>query len=273
MKLFSIDETKCRKDRLCVMECPMQIIMMKNNDSIPEPVRAAESMCINCGHCVAVCPTGAFSLNTMKADECEEINSGWNPGGQVIDNYMKGRRSIRRYKKNPVEKEKLRQMINMASYAPSGHNSRPVEWTVISSSEGVKEIASVVIDWMKKTLEEKPDLGKMFHFDMITKAWDMGMDTVTHSAPSLIIAHGKKANPMTPQACTIALSHLELAAPSLGLGCCWGGFVTWCAMEWKPLREKLALPEGNALYGTMLTGYPLFKYHRVPRRESVIYWK
>lgn len=273
MALFTIDGSKCRKDKLCVMECPMQIIMMKSNEDLPEPVRAAESMCINCGHCVAVCPTGAFSLNTMKADDCEEIKADWNPGKDIIENYMKARRSVRKYKKSPVEKEKLQQLINMAAYAPSGHNSRPVEWTVIGDKDGVKEIASVVIDWMKKTLEEKPDLGKMFHFDMITKAWDMGMDTVTHNAPSIIIAHGKKANPMASQACTIALSHLEMAAPSLGLGCCWGGFVTWCAMEWKPLREKLALPDGNALFGTMLVGQPLFKYYRVPKRESVIHWR
>lgn len=273
MALFTIDEAKCRKDRLCVMECPMQIIAMKTKDDLPEPVRGAEKFCINCGHCVAVCPTGAFSLNTMKSEDCEEINPQWNPGHEVMENYMKARRSVRKFKKEPVDKDKLNQLIKMASYAPSGHNSRPVEWTVIGDKDGVKEIASVVIDWMKKTLEDKPDLGKMFHFDMITKAWDMGIDTVTHNAPVIVIAHGKKANPMASQACTIALTHLELAAPSIGLGCCWGGFVSWCAMEWKPLREKLALPEGDVLFGTMLAGYPLFKYYRVPKRESVIHWK
>jgi hypothetical protein len=44
-------------------------------------------------------------------------------------------------------------------------------------------------------------------------------------------------------------------------------------MAWKPLREKLDLPEGNVLFGTILIGYPLFKYYRVPKRESIIHWK
>jgi nitroreductase/NAD-dependent dihydropyrimidine dehydrogenase PreA subunit len=273
MSLFTIDSSKCRKDRLCEMECPMHIIVMKNNDNIPEPLNGAENLCINCGHCVSVCPAGAFSLRTMNADGCETINAGWNPGADVIANYMKARRSVRNFKKIAVDKEKIQQLINIASFAPSGHNSRPVKWTVINDREGVKEIASVVIDWMKNMLNENPAQAKMFHFDMIIKAWDIGMELVTHNAPSIILAHGNKANPMSSQSCAIALSHLELAAPSLELGCCWGGFVTWCAMMWKPLMEKLNLPEGDALYGTMLLGYPMFKYQRVPRRESVIHWK
>jgi len=273
MAHFTIDGTKCKKDRLCVMECPMKIIAMKSKDDLPEPVKGAESICINCGHCVAVCPTGAFSLNTMTAEECEEIKPDWNPGDKVIENYMKARRSVRKYTKAPVEKDKLQHLIEIAAYAPSGHNSRPVNWTVISERENVKEIVSIVIDWMKNMLSENPAMGKMFHFDMITKAWDMGVDTVTHNAPALIMVHGKKTDPMASQACTIALAHLELAAPSLGLGCCWGGFVTWCNMMWKPLREKLNLPEGEVLFGTMITGYPMFKYYRVPKREAVINWK
>lgn len=273
MTLFTIDSSKCKKDRLCVMECPMQIITMKTDDSLPEPVRAAENFCINCGHCVAVCPTGAFSLERMSAEECEAVHPEWNPGHTVIVNYMKARRSVRKFKKTPVEKNKLEQLIKMASYAPSGHNSRPVEWTVISDRDGVKEIASIVIDWMKNMLDEKPEMAKQYHFDMITRAWDTGTDTVTHGSPSLIIAHGKKSNSHSGESCTIALAHIELAAPSLGLGCCWGGFVTWCAMTWKPLAEKLELPEGDRIYGTMLTGYPLFRYYRIPGRESVIHWK
>jgi nitroreductase/NAD-dependent dihydropyrimidine dehydrogenase PreA subunit len=273
MALFTIDSSKCKKDKLCVMECPMHIIVMKNNDTPPELLKGAENLCINCGHCVSVCPTGAFCLDTMKSDDCEVINPEWNPGPEIIANYMKARRSVRNFKKSAVEKEKIEQLIKMAAFAPSGHNSRPVEWTVINDREGVKEIAAVVIEWMKNMLVENAAQAKMFHFDMIVKAWGVGIDTVTHNAPSIVLAHGKKANPMSSQACAIALSHLELAAPSLGLGSCWGGFVTWCAMVWKPLMDKLNLPEGDALYGSMLLGYPMFKYQRIPKRESVIHWK
>lgn len=273
MPLFTIDANKCNRDKLCVLECPMQIIKMKSDTDVPELAEGAEKACINCGHCVAVCPTGAFSLATMKSEECEPVSPDWNPGEKVIKNYMKARRSIRKYKKGEVEKEKLTSLMEMAAYAPSGHNSRPVNWTVINGREKVKEIASIVIDWMKQMRAENPEQAKMWSLDMITDAWDMGMDIVTRDAPALILVHGRKSDPNSSTACIVALSHLELAAPSLGLGCCWAGYITWCASMYKPLSDKLELPKGHALFGTVFTGYPLFKYHRIPKRESVVFWK
>lgn len=273
MPVITVDKTKCNKDRLCVMECPMQIIMMKKDAEGPESAPYADAICINCGHCVAVCPTGALSLGTMKADECEKTDANWNPGADVIENYLKARRSIRRFKKDPVEKEKLERLMKITSFAPSGHNSRPVEWIIFSDREQIKTLAKHVIDWMNSMKESSPEIAKAMHFDMITKAWDAGIDVVTYSCPALVIAHGKKANPNTGAGCTIALAHLEIAAPSLGLGCCWGGFFTWCAMVYAPLKEALNIPAGNIVQGTILTGYPLFKYHRVPKRNSVIEWR
>jgi len=273
MPLFTIDAGKCNKDKLCAMECPVQIIKMSSDTGLPELVSGGEEHCINCGHCVAVCPTGAFSLATMKNDECESVRPDWNPGADVIRGYMQARRSIRKYKKTPVEKEKLGALIEMASYAPTGHNSRPVNWTVIPDREKVKEISSIVVDWMKFMQKENPEVAAMWNFDMIVKAWDAGVDTVTREAPALILIHGKKADSNASTACVIAASHAELAAPSLDLGCCWGGYITWCSMVWKPLQEKLDLPKGNVLFGTLFVGYPMFKYHKVPKRDSVVIWK
>jgi NAD-dependent dihydropyrimidine dehydrogenase PreA subunit len=273
MALFTIDENKCTKDKLCVMECPMQIITMKTGDDFPEPVKGAGSMCINCGHCVAVCPTGAFSLATMHAEKCAEIKPNWNPGEKVIGNYMKARRSIRRFKKEPVDSAILKELIEIASHAPSGHNSRPVQWTVFSDKEKIKSLAGHVIDWMHWMKVNNPGQAEAMHFDMIIKAWDSGIDVITYSGPAVIVAHASKANPFAQSSCTIALSHLEVAAPSFGLGCCWGGFISWAETMWNPLREALLLPDGDAMHGCMLTGHPLFKYHRVPLREAKIYWK
>jgi nitroreductase/NAD-dependent dihydropyrimidine dehydrogenase PreA subunit len=272
MSLITVDNTKCKKDKLCVMECPMAIIELKDKENCPQSAKGREKLCLNCGHCVAVCPTGALSLETMKSEECEQISNNWNPGSEIIDKYLKTRRAIRKFKKEPVEKDKLLKLINMATNAPSGHNGRPVEWTIISERENVKIVAESVVDWMKDMTEKKPDAAKMFHFDIITKAWNNGIDTITWDAPALVIAHGIKTNPLSLTGCTIALSHADIAAPSLGLGCCWAGFVSWCAMSWPQLNESINLPKEHAMFGALLTGYPLFKYHRVPKRKTVVHW-
>lgn len=53
------------------------------------------------------------------------------------------RRSIRRYKDQPVEKEKIDKILKAAMYAPSSHNSQPWHFIVIDNKEILNKIADV----------------------------------------------------------------------------------------------------------------------------------
>jgi len=191
MPAIIVDKEKCKMDKLCVMECPMKIISV-DDSGIPQTLNTAESMCIECGHCVAVCPHGALSLPMLRAEECQDIHYQWNPGVTVIENYFKSRRSIRRFKKDIVKKEDLMKLLEITAYAPTGHNSRTVEYIVYTQKEEIHALVKHVIDWMHTIIINSPEMAKSMHFDMITKAWEDGIDTVTHSAPVIIVAHGKK---------------------------------------------------------------------------------
>ena len=74
MSHFIIDQDKCKRDGICAAECPMRIIEFKA-DHVPTPVENAEELCIHCGHCVAICPHGAFSLADMKPEECPPVKN------------------------------------------------------------------------------------------------------------------------------------------------------------------------------------------------------
>ena len=100
MSLFTIDHQKCTRDGLCAADCPMSIITM--NDHGPEPVAGAEQMCINCGHCTAVCPHGALTLHTMPLEHCPPLQAGWQLQPEQVEQFLKGRRSVRSYKSEPV---------------------------------------------------------------------------------------------------------------------------------------------------------------------------
>ena len=80
MSLFTVDKEKCKRDGICVSECPMKIIAIKSEDAFPEPVPEAEEFCINCGHCVAVCPHEALSLETMDVQDCTSADASPMPG-------------------------------------------------------------------------------------------------------------------------------------------------------------------------------------------------
>ena len=79
---------------------------------------------------------------------------------------------------------------------------------------------------------------------------------------------------MALHACTIALTYLELAATSMGLGTCWAGYFNVTATSFPPMQEALALPPGHQAFGSMMVGYPKFSYHRLPlRNPPAISWR
>ena len=268
MSLITIDPDKCKNDGICAAECPIKIISHKKGSSVPETNKAIEPFCINCGHCVAVCPHGALSLKTMPADECELIDNELFPSAEQVSILLKSRRSIRSYKKDIVPKEKIQEIIDTSRYAPTGHNTQTVKYMVIHDREELDNLLVKVIEWMEFMIEKQPEMAKMMHLDMIVAAYKFGIDTICRGAPHLIIAYGEQASTMTPTSCTIALSYFELAAYSQGLGACWCGFFDFAAKMWKPLQEELSLPEGNMSFGSMMLGYPKFKYHRIPKRNE-----
>jgi nitroreductase/ferredoxin len=268
MSLFTIDMNVCTSCGNCVAECPIMIIAMPNKEDGPIPVKNAEELCINCGHCVAVCPYDALSHRCGKPEDLSDMKAYKKLSKEEAEHFLRSRRSIRNYKKTPVDENIIKDVINVASYSPSGHNMQPVQWLVVHDTEKVKELTGHVADWMKDMIEKQPDMAKMMHFDMLTKGWDAGIDAICRNAPHLVIAYGHKMNPTARDAATIALTFFDLAAPSHDLGSCWAGYFSIAANAWPPLKEALGLPEHHTCLGTMMVGYPLYKYKKMPQRNK-----
>ena len=105
------------------------------------------------------------------------------------------------------------------------------------------------------------------------RSWGKGIDLVCRNAPHVIIAHSPKTNPSGNTDCTIALAHLDLIAPSFGLGTCWAGILNMAVLLWPKMKEVLALPDGHKYHGAMILGYPKYKYQSMPPRNSAnIIW-
>lgn len=274
MALFVVDVDKCKRDGICVAECPTKIIKLKDDDPVPRPARVAQALCINCGHCVAVCPNGALSLEKMPVESCPPVKEEWRLGPEQAEQFLRSRRSIRSYKKKPVDKETLTRLIEFARYAPTGHNSQPVSWLVIHDTGELGRLIGIVVDWMRDSIENQPEMAMMMGMNEMVKAWEMGVNVISRGAPHMIIAHAAKADPSARSACINSIAYLELAAPTLGLGSCCCGYFDAATMFWKPLQEALELPSGHINFGSVMAGYPKYKYHRlVERKEPPITWR
>lgn len=274
MNLFSVNDEKCKRDGICAAVCPMRLIELKDKDSVPIPVAGAEELCISCGHCVAVCPHGALSHRNMRPEQCPPVRKELLPNPEQTEHFFRNRRSVRVYKDKPVDRETLARLMDMARYAPSGHNLQPVQWMVICDGKELRKLAGLVIDWMRYMIKEQPEIAIPFHMARVVDAWEAGIDGICRSAPHLILAHAHKDDRTAPTACTIALTYLELAAAPLGLGACWGGYFNLAATLWPPMQEAIALPEGHVPLGAMMVGHPKFRHQRLPlRKEARITWR
>lgn len=267
MELIRIDPEKCNKDGICADECPSQIIKMTGDGGMPVLMEGGERFCIDCGHCLAVCPYGALSHNGLDPEQATPVAENWALDPASVANLMLARRSIRCFRKQPVEKDVLEQLIEICRYAPTGRNIQPVQWNVLVQKNRVKEVADHVIGWMEHMIREMPDMAREWNMQRTVDNFKSGYDSICRDAPHLVAVHAPKEERSAPAACTIALTHLDLAAPAFGLGTCWGGYVYAAAQFWEPARQALEIPEGHGCFGAMMVGRPKYQYHRIPARK------
>lgn len=274
MNNFTINFDKCKQDGLCAMECPSGIIRWPGKGSYPVIPEGSEQFCLKCGHCVAICPEEAFSWSFSDPKDCHPIQTKSIPAFNQIEHMLKSRRSIRSFQKNTIEHQVLQSLIDTARYAPSGHNLQPVNWIVVENPEEVKKFAGLVVEWMRYMIEHKPEVAHALAFPYIVDFWKKGFDKVCHNAPHLVVAHAPKKVASSTTDCVIALTYLDIAAYTMGIGTCWAGYFTTAANVYPPLMEALEIPEDHRVPGALLLGYPRYKFRRIPNRKMpTVTWR
>jgi len=271
--LLIVDNEKCKKDGICAADCPMAIIQI-DKDNGPGIVPGSDAFCLRCGHCVAVCPHGALSHQEIPLENCVPLKKEHIINADQAIQFLRSRRSIRFFKDKPVEKDTLKRLIEIGRYAPTASNSQLVEWTVFTAKEKIQGIAGLVIDWVKGILEKDPQPAYAPYMPIIAGAWDRGFDAVLRNAPGLILASAPREAGNGLVDVTLALSYLELAAPSFSLGTCWAGLLYGAMRSHLPIRERLGLADNVPFYYPMMIGHPKTRYYRLPERKTPkIVWK
>lgn len=255
MALITIDPTKCNHDGLCVQACPAFIITMEKG-GLPETVAGTESRCIGCGHCVAVCPTGALDNALTPRKDFLPV-PGDRPGADQVEGLLLARRSVRGFKKEPVPREQLERLLEVARRAPTASNSQQVSWTMVQAPQTLVRIRKLTEGWMAT-------IPRLEHY---AEAERNGVDAVLRGAPALAVAHSPKEYLWADTDSAIALTYMELLAASMGLGACWGGLATSAANNVPELAELLHIPEGHKVCGALMLGVPRQKHLLVPPRN------
>lgn len=106
----------------CVKDCVSGVL------HIDQGKAAVRESCMQCGHCVAVCPVKAVSIPEYDmADVAEYDKDSFTYTPECFLNAVKFRRSIRSYKDRRVEREQLLGLIEAGRYTATAVNTQSVE--------------------------------------------------------------------------------------------------------------------------------------------------
>jgi nitroreductase len=231
-------------------------VLALNKEGFPEEV--PETQCILCGHCVAVCPTGALT-HTGLPHEAFLPAARKLPDPEVIDGFLMSRRSVREFKEKPIARETLEALLDVARRAPTASNSQKVHWIVVDEAAKVRALSAETIHGL---------CASGAHADILEQ-WKSGYDRILRGAPAVVMACAPEDYGWARQDCAIALTFLELAAEARGLGVCWAGILTRVAAVHAPLRQALSVPDGYAVCGGLMLGERRYQYRLVPPRKSL----
>ena len=187
------------------------------------------------------------------------------------------RRSIRRYRDDPVPRDVIHQILQAAIWSPSAHNRQPWRFAVIETPEQKDHLARSMGARLRRDLEADnvPE-------DVIAKDVNRSYDRLT-SAPVLICLclsmtdmddypDEKRATNeyiMAVQSTAMAGQNLLLAAHDAGLGACW-----MCAPLFCPdvVQDALDLPDDWQPQGLITMGYPAQERDKI-RKPPEVLWR
>lgn len=165
---------------------------------------------------------------------------------------IQNRRSIRKYKDQPVEEETLLKIIDCGRLAPSDSNTQPWNFIVVRSEEMRTKLAHVSHkqDWMVGA-----PVFIVCVADIRVTTTEKGPMDIDEETPGI----GPKQIILDT---AIAGENIVLAAESLGLGTCW---VTWYIQE--EIRPVLGIPNDKYVVAIITMGYADQSPNQRPRRS------
>jgi nitroreductase len=157
---------------------------------------------------------------------------------------IKDRRSIRKYKDTPVEREKIEQVLDAARLAPSWKNLQCWRFLVLTDPEKQAKVLDAFPD-------DNPGKKAIAMAPVVIVVCADPTESDVENGIEYFVADT-----------AIAFEHLCLAAHALGLGTCWMGWY-----DEGRIKNALGIPASIRIVGITPLGYPDQEPKARPRKE------
>jgi len=168
-----------------------------------------------------------------------------------IEEAIRKRRTIRRFKQDPIPSEILKKLIDYARIAPAGSNIQAVEYVIVESS-AMREKMFPLVKWASSLPADQrtPESGR------------------EPTAYIIVIINTDIKKSYYDYDIGAAVENILLGAVNFGLGCCW-----MANIKGNKIRNLLEIPPNYEIKHVISLGYPDETSVMEPYEDSFKYWK
>ncbi len=178
------------------------------------------------------------------------------PTTNEYHHFLRTRRSIRRFKPDPVPASVMDRILTTATFAPSAHNLQPWRFVNVERSEAKERLGKALTEKMRGDMEaENADPAQ------ITKRVDTSLRRIAEAPVIILLCRDEtvirkeeaEEHHMSIQSTALAGLQLILAAHAEGLGANW---ICWPLYAQAETQAALDLPKSWMPEAMIFLGYP-----------------
>jgi nitroreductase/NAD-dependent dihydropyrimidine dehydrogenase PreA subunit len=262
--MVTIDESLCTGCGSCAAICHEHC--MKLVDGI---ISIDYRTCSTCTQCIALCPERALSWDEIAPVAYDEARL---PSPEQIDELFKQRRTVRRFRREPIDRTLIKEIVSYGAYAPT-HNFE-LRYVVVDDRDTIDFIDTSLFEFVRTLhalLFKSKLLPLLSHFmpaplkaefarlepkinQGLKSKRGLGGDT-----PALIFIVGDRRIPLTRDSAQYALHNISLYAQSRHIGS--RNLVgNLPAFNGKAVRRRLHLQKSERIFGVVALGYPAARF-------------
>jgi nitroreductase/ketosteroid isomerase-like protein len=208
------------------------------------------------------------------ADICTPINrsfTGIDPDvkytaeQQFVFETIKNRRTVRKFKPQPVPREHLLRILDAARFAATAGNQQPWKFLVVQDRRKLEALKEAALSWALKKQEEKGELSQNLRNE-ISRKLRATLENVLSAPIYVAVLVDSRSDYPDYNICdgALAMGNLMIAARALGYGT---GFFTSFFPEAK-MKEFFAIPDRYGLVCFTPIGVPE-EWPSAPAKKSL----
>lgn len=171
-----------------------------------------------------------------------------------IKECIETRRSVRRFTGEPIPQDTIREIVRLASYAPSWKNTQTSRYTIVTNKQIMEKIAGECV------------LGFHYNTQTLTRCSALAVQSVVTNISGMEkdgTATTSKGSSWEVFDAGISAQTFCLAAHALGIGTCIMGI-----FDDEKIAGEIDLPENQRVSALIALGYPA-ETPSMPRRKDV----